>query len=392
MKKNMDKNLDRRKFVVLWISLLFVFCMFTPAMTCPNNPSQSGSNPLPLLPTESWWNEDWQYRKEITIDHSKVATNLTDFPALINFNSDFDLADNAQDDGDDISFIDESDVQLNHEIEYFNGSTGELIAWVNFTNLSSTEDTTFYIYYGNPDCDNQQNTSGVWDSGFVMVQHLNEISGSHYDSTFYGNDGLPRNGLNQDAGGKFDGADEFDDDYIDCGYDLSLNITDFLSVEAWVNFTEIGNGTWQGIVTKNDYMNWALAVGGTRVPGKVVIYINGASGGNSEDVISTSAINDGLWHYVIATYDGNITRIYVDGVEENRSYLLTGPVNTSAKKVLIGHYETQPRPFNGRIDEVRVSNIVRSPEWISTSYNNQNDPISFLSFGLEDELNNYLTP
>jgi hypothetical protein len=38
----------------------------------------------------------------------------------------------------------------------------------------------------------------------------------------------------------------------------------------------------------------------------------------------------------------------------------------------------------GIIDEVRISNMARTQEWISTEYNNQNDPFSFLSFGLEE--------
>ena len=384
--KSMKKNLDKNKFLILLISLLIVFYIFTPSITNLNNTKQDISNQLPLLINQSWWNEDWQYRKEITIDHSKVIANLTDFPVLINVNYDTDLANNTQDDGDDIIFITKSDNQLNHEIEYFNGSTGELVAWINVTSLSSTEDTIFYMYYGNPDCVNQQNATGVWDSGYVMVQHLNEISDTHYDSTSHGNNGSPQNGLNQDADGKFDGADKLDgdDDYIDCGNDLSLNITDFFSVEVWVNFIEMGNRTWQGIVTKHDYMNWAFAVGGTQAPGKAVIYITGASGGNSEDVISTSAINDGLWHHIIATYDGSITRIYIDGIEEANSTYLTGPINTSIKNVLIGNYETLPRSFKGKIDEVRISNVVRHTDWIMTEFNNQNNSSRFLIFGPEE--------
>ena len=52
--------------------------------------------------------------------------------------------------------------------------------------------------------------------------------------------------------------------------------------------------------------------------------------------------------------------------------------------MLIGDYETLPRPYIGNIDEVRISNVVRSPEWILTSYNNQNDAMSFFSFGPEE--------
>ena len=145
----------------------------------------------------------------IVINHTKIDCTLTNFPVLISI-IDTDLKDDAQDNGNDVVFTDGSGNQLNHEIEYFDGGSGELVAWVNVTSLSSTSDTLLYMYYGNPDCDSMENVSGVWDSDFVMVQHLNETSGIHVDSTVFGNDGTAFNGVNQDATGVVDGADSFD--------------------------------------------------------------------------------------------------------------------------------------------------------------------------------------
>jgi len=31
-------------------------------------------------------------------------------------------------------------------------------------------DTVIYMYYGNPNCENQQNKFDVWDSDFIMIQ------------------------------------------------------------------------------------------------------------------------------------------------------------------------------------------------------------------------------
>ena len=39
---------------------------------------------------------------------------------------------------------------------------------------------------------------------------------------------------------------------------------------------------------------------------------------------------------------------------------------------------------DAKIDEVRISKTVRTPAWFLTSYNNQIDPSSFLSFGPEE--------
>ena len=130
---------------------------------------------LPMVSASSdpWWDTNWQYRKEIIIDHSMTAVDLTDFPVLIN-TIDIDLMNDAQDDGDDIVFTDNSGIKLDHEIELFNCTSGELVAWVNVSSLSSAVDTVLYMYYGNPTCGSQQNHEAVWDSNYVMVQHLNE--------------------------------------------------------------------------------------------------------------------------------------------------------------------------------------------------------------------------
>ena len=52
----------------------------------------------------AWYDYDWQYKKTITIDHTKVDDDLTDFPVLINLTTDAELSANAQADGDDIFF------------------------------------------------------------------------------------------------------------------------------------------------------------------------------------------------------------------------------------------------------------------------------------------------
>jgi hypothetical protein len=44
----------------------------------------------------------------------------------------------------------------------------------------------------------------------------------------------------------------------------------------------------------------------------------------------------------------------------------------------------QDRRWDGKVDEVRISDIVRSAEWIGTEYQNQQDPAGFLFIGPEE--------
>jgi len=137
------------------------------------------------------FDEGWQCRKNITIDHTKVAGDLTNFPVLVS-TTDSDLRDEAQDDGDDILFMDGDGVatRLFHEIEYYTGSNGELVAWVNLTDITADQDTTFYMYYGNSGCSSQQVPDKVWNAQFKAIWHLHESpTGTIHDSTLNDNDG-----------------------------------------------------------------------------------------------------------------------------------------------------------------------------------------------------------
>jgi hypothetical protein len=332
-----------------------------------------------------WWNTNWPYRKEITLNHSKVTGYLLNFPVLINI-LDSDLRDDAQNTGDDIVFTDQSNQKLNHEIEMFNDTSGKLVCWVNVTSLSSTEDTILYIYYGNPSCGNQENPQGVWDSGYVMVQHLDETSGTVYDSTSNNYDGTPYNGVLQNTEGKIAGADKFDrtDDYIETVNGINNNRG---TISLWV---KLNWGTYAGGAT-DDYglvSYWDTQAG--NVPGDSYYIDNGRglriypdAGGSNSYTLSWSA---GDWHYITVTYDTTTTnqKHYEDGVQVLSDSYTTPPVLTSMLWIGSGKRGTEIKSINGTIDEVRISTLPRNNSWISTEYNNQQTPSTFYVIGIEE--------
>ena len=73
------------------------------------------------------------------------------------------------------------------------------------------------------------------------------------DSTSNANDGTDSGSPNLDATGQIDGADAFDgtDDYVSCGNDASLNITDTITISAWVKLSELSRPN--GIISKGAY-------------------------------------------------------------------------------------------------------------------------------------------
>jgi len=76
------------------------------------------------------------------VKNTTDSVDLSNFPVLVNLSSDTELAASAQDDADDIVFTSSDELtQIDHEIENFNGTTGELQAWVEVPTLSVSADT-----------------------------------------------------------------------------------------------------------------------------------------------------------------------------------------------------------------------------------------------------------
>ena len=324
-----------------------------------------------------WFDPDWQFRKKITINHSKVAAHLSDFPMLVNL-TDADLAAKAQTDGDDIVFADEYGNKLNHEIEYFDSTPGDMVAWVSVPHTSSTNDTVIYMYYRNPSAPNQQNGPGTWDADYVLVQHLQETTGTHYDSTSYGNNGTAVGGLNQNAAGKINGADQFDgsDDYIQIADDDSLDGMSALTIEAWLKQPTHHNN---GIVNKaGPESSYSYLLQGWGNPYEGLYFA--VNGGASRAVASAPPLDE--WYHVVGVFTGTALLIFVNGVQTAFSSKAT-TVPVDSYPVQIGQNGLE-ECFNGFIDEVRISKTARSVDWISTSYNNQRSPSTFYEVGSEE--------
>jgi len=335
--------------------------------------------------------EGWMYRKMITVDHSMVAGELEYFPVLLDI-TDTDLRDKAQDDGDDILFMNGAGVatRLYHEIEEFDSSTGRLIAWVNISSLSPTVDTSFYLYYGNMGSSNQQCPDKTWDSDFMLVQHFNERTGALFDSTGYSNDGMPYGGVTQDAVGKIGNADGFDgeNDYVSMGDVLGFERTNSFSASAWIYLDTSGDAE-RTIIGKYYSKGWILYHYDNR------LYVNLYSSGNSRILIDTTnqVLTTGAWYYVSFTYSGNSVadgvKIYFNGgsVPLNVLYNTLSSTIVGSEPLCFGASGTvsSKRWFlDGTIDEERISSCTRSADWILTEYLNQEDPSAFFNVGFEE--------
>ena len=352
------------------------------------------------IPGSIWWNSAWRDRKELTLDHTFVTSTLTNFPVPIDISSDADLAAHAQNDGDDIVFTDASGVQLSHEIEYFNGATGELQAWVNIPSLSSSTDTLIYLYYNNTGCSSQQNPTGVWDSSYKSVWHLKEtgtgVHGEYLDSTLNNNDGWGGDGAGGavpsfTASGKVDGANDFDGavDFINfTDNSLNLGVGDF-TVMVWEKSDAMSYPN-TGVILSNKPNHNPVTWKGCLFSVINTAFLYTCSSSQATSLTGTIDVTDNSWHHIAFTRSGTTLGIYVDGSPDVSTTGIVRNITNSNNMYLAYEDRADWYHFDGKVDEISISSIKRSDAWIQTTYRVTENSAGFLkSIGNVESVDTY---
>ncbi len=230
---------------------------------------------LPFEPkkAEAAYANGYEYRRSIIINESMVtgSGDHTDFPLLASFTeTTFRTTVNGgsvtNSDGYDIIFTSDAagTTQLDHEIERYNGTTGEVNMWVRVPTLDFDNNTTIYMFYGNSSISSsQEDISGTWDSGYVAVHHLHQTSGQHLDSTSNNNDSTSVSVTTQgSAAGKIAGADSFNgtSNSVTIPDSATLDITNTGTIEAWVEVTSTSTA-------QSNFSTWTAQTAPTGISG-----------------------------------------------------------------------------------------------------------------------------
>ena len=361
---------------------------------------------ITATPSPSWYSCSWSYRKNITIQHSQVSGTQSNFPVLISLGSDPDLAAHARSDGYDILFTSsDGTTKLSHEIEKY--ASGALVAWVKVPTVTSSADTTIIMYYGYAGSPNQQDKNGVWDANYNAVWHLTEdpsgAAPQMLDSTSNAYHGTSAGTMttSDQVTAKVNGGLDFDgsDDYLSTNY-VQNGVTAY-TIEAWIKTSttsmqrvivhDRGSGAGRSLT---------LSIGGTYPGGPGVA--GGVGYGVDSDSIyigrySTTTVNNNNWHHLVGVWTAPAGTaiapaqfsIYIDGTAAATTDATVGTAPLSPLTGLGGTLIGRHSPWNtyllSIIDEVRISNTVRTADWIATEYNNQNSPSTFYSLGSQQQ-------
>jgi hypothetical protein len=173
------------------------------------------------------------------------------------------------------------------------------------------------------------------------------------DQSGNGNDGTI-NGAPLWIDGPFGKAVQLDgiSDYVDCGNAESLNITDKLTISAWVKTVDAGDPTGEQMGGQNHYVSKHNSYQFKHRTNLLIFAI--WDGGPYATRISIDNSFNGEWHHVVGTYDGSVLKTYVDGKLEGEAPHV-GSIDINGLNVNIGKNPNQDdQNFEGSIDEVMI--------------------------------------
>ncbi|MEM9327179.1 MAG: DUF2341 domain-containing protein [Bacteroidota bacterium] len=339
---------------------------------------------------------DYAYQKQITIDSDRVFGTVAhaDFPALVSI-TDLDLRSTGNGgfvestNGHDIIFTaDDQETVLDHQLESYNATTGEVVAWVRIPSLSPNTDTDFYIFYGQSGA-TDPSTTDTWNSDYLTVYHLNDFqdySGNGRDLINTGTTAATGliGGSRAMTGGTY---------LEDADAELYLEGLSAITMSAWVKSNAAGNDRGITIAREPNNTDQSFAIrydddgidGGQ--PEVIKIGLNVDEGASTKviQLESSASVQTTDWQYISFTWgSGYAIQLYIDG-ELNTPSDIDGTAAgtlTDLTTLLIGLGSQDTRStvgWDGEIDEYRLSDVIRSADWIKTEYFNQSDPDNFLT-------------
>jgi len=331
---------------------------------------------------------DWGHRMKIRFPGCESNEVLVDFPALIVLDASiegFDYAQFGWVDGADLRFTDEACTRfLNYEVEQWDPN-GRSLVWVQIPELKGAE-AAIWAFWGNrgASAPDYARGGGAWSNGYVGVWHLGEPDGTLADSAGSENHGTPEGGVAQGAAGIIANAVGLSGSgaHITLTSPLSIGDTDN-AVSVWFKAPLVGTGGLAegervGIVLGNfrdtPNSNWEVhAEGGMRT------FWNGGQ----IDQFGATDLREAQWHLLSWVRDKEAHRslMYIDGRLEKVIETAGADIVFKSTHRFGGDNRPGGSPWlHGSLDEMRVSNVARSPDWLRACWKNQSHPDRFVAY------------
>ncbi|MGE8638878.1 MAG: DUF2341 domain-containing protein [Achromobacter sp.] len=363
-----------------------------------------------VLPSaaNAWWQPDWQYRKQITVDSTAQGMPLGGSagrtPLLVRLHTGNFTFDGINEKGADIRFVAADDqTVLNHQLESFDPLLGMALVWVDVPEVADGQRQDIWMYYGNQKAPASANGQLTFDPNYTLVYHFDGAAGAPpRDTTAYSNHGQTPTGAAVDGvigrAAQFTGAAPL---MLPASPSLAIPAAGAFTFSAWVRADQPAGE--QLVYARRDAGN-ALLIGINQ--GVPFVEVNGQRSQPGQPLTPAA------WQHLAVTADGSQVHLYVNGRATaslaaslpplGTTAALGGDVPTPAATVAPaaapaadGTVTAQAAPaaaphpvyapFVGAIDEVRLSKVARPAALIYADASSQGAESRLVAYGADEE-------
>jgi biopolymer transport protein ExbB len=338
----------------------------------------------------SWWNDDWSYRKPITLDTTPKGGNLAQpvgrVPLLIRLHPGNFQFDGVAKTGADLRFVaSDGKTPLNYQIENFDPVMGVAQIWLDVSDLPANAQQTIWMYYGNAKAPVLSSGAATFDADYTLVYHFDEQSGQPpKDATAYGNNAASGALRTADGGiagnaGRFDGTSVIT---LPASSSLDLKDGGSFSFSAWIKLDALP--TTATLLYGHRQDNKALLIGIDG--GAPFVEIDGGTA--PQRATGSAPLKAGQWTHVAVTAGNGQIVLYVNGQPAaNLAAALPALSGSATVGGDVAGAAGAPVPFAafvGQMDELRLSRIARPAAAIAADVLTQGAESKLVAYG-EDE-------
>lgn len=330
----------------------------------------------------SWWNNDWKYRKEIGFDLSPTGADVAgtpqNLPVLVRLSlANFSYFSDTKPDGSDFRILAGDDkTPLKYHFERYDPQNQLAFLWVLIPQITGGSKTDkIYAYYGNPDAQAAAGVPDTYDASQTLVLHFMEASGMPQDSTAYKNNPTASTAVLTPAsliggGAKFSGKESIT---VPATASLRLLPSQGFTASTWLRIEQAQQAAVLALIDQDKSIE--LAIDGSKLVARAVL------GGPPIAVTQPADLSLSQWHHVAITAGGGQLTLYVDGTAAGSAPVTLQEVGGTFS---VGT-ANGARFLTGDVDEVEVSKVARSADWIKAAARNEGVESAMILFGADGQ-------
>jgi biopolymer transport protein ExbB len=338
-------------------------------------------------PAHAWWNNDWAFRKAITVDAAAagVQGEISDVPVLVRLHEGvFRMAD-ALPEGADLRFVAGDDkTPLKYHIERYDDVFNIAYVWVHVPHVTAGKPGAIWMYYGNPRAVGEADARGTYDADQLAVYHFSERGQPAADASGNGN-AMTAVFASVDSG-LVGGAARIQQSALALPVTLSQTLAQ-RGTATWSMWVKPAVNQADGVIYSQREGEAGLRIASEQ--GIPYVSITG-NAGEALRINATAALPTDRWTHLAVVSGSRKVTLYVNGEAQASSDAEIVPMKTAA--VLGGdNPEALAATFNGEIDELQIARSERSAAWIKLAAENQGTEDRLVAFGGDEAQSSWST-